>query len=284
MDLDGDLGMPHLSDRALSDRQRREREYYQEYYRRQNSIEVLFDPVLGIERRPWNSYWYLYEIALRNFRNPQQRLLDFGCGSGAASIRFAKIGYEVWGFDISPANVSRAEARATRYGYEARVHFSVQTAEKLEYQNDFFDILTGIDILHHVEIERAILESLRVLKNGGLALFREHIEAPIYDRIRNTMLGKRLFPKDPSFDRHITTDERKLTARDIETIRSIFRNTEVRRFELTSRLDYIFRKPSDEKPSVLEKMDARVLTAFPGLAIFGGAIVLQLSKPAIPTP
>ena len=63
----------------LTDRQRREREFYEEYASRRRDEEVDFDPVLGKERRPWNPYWYVYEAAVNFFSSPEQKLLDFGC-------------------------------------------------------------------------------------------------------------------------------------------------------------------------------------------------------------
>jgi 2-polyprenyl-3-methyl-5-hydroxy-6-metoxy-1,4-benzoquinol methylase len=117
-----------------SERQKRGKEFYEEYSKRQPIQEVSFDPILGKERRNWNLYWFVYEFALTSFKNKNQKLLDFGCGSGIASI---------------------------------------QVAENLNYPNDFFDIVVGIDILHHVEIKLVINQCFRVLKYGGVAIFKE---------------------------------------------------------------------------------------------------------------
>ena len=98
-------------------------------------------------------------------------MLDFGCGNGVASLRFAKIGYDVYGFDISPNNIRIAKNLAQRYGLDDRIHFSVQRAEELSYPPDFFDIIVGFDILHHLEIEQVANECSRILKKDGIALF-----------------------------------------------------------------------------------------------------------------
>ena len=100
------------------------------------------------------------------------------------SVLFAKQGFDVHGFDISPQNVARATALAQRYGLSERAHFSVQAAEHLTYPNDCFDVVVGLDILHHVEIGTTIRECLRVLKPGGNAVFHEPVEAMVFDRLR----------------------------------------------------------------------------------------------------
>src|SRR5207253_7564933 len=124
----------------LTERQRREREYYETYCRLQKPGEVSFAPVEGKERRPWNSYWAFYERVCRYFHSPSQRLLDFGCGAGEGALRFARVGYEVYAFDLSPGNIALCQERAARYGYAGRCHFSVQAAQSLDYPAAFFDV------------------------------------------------------------------------------------------------------------------------------------------------
>ena len=97
------------------------------------------------------------------YRDRKQKLLSFGCGAGAEAIRYARMGYEVYGFDISPRCVERAQSFAEDYQLSDRTHFSVQTAENIDYPDSYFDIVTGDDILHHVEIDQAIGQIHRVL-------------------------------------------------------------------------------------------------------------------------
>src|SRR4029079_9116394 len=110
---------PHGADRlaggSLTERQRRERDYYEQYSKLTEPTEVSFAPVLGQERRPWNPYWFLCESVAAQFRSPDQKLLAFGCGPGIYSVVFGKVGYEVCGFDISPTNVAIARDLAARY-------------------------------------------------------------------------------------------------------------------------------------------------------------------------
>ncbi len=258
---------------ALTPRQRREKEYYDRYAVSYARADVSFEPIEGKERRPWNSYWQQFHIVQDHF-TPGARLLDFGCGWGAVSVVFAKIGYEVHGFDISESNIAAARRVAEDYGLDERMSLSVQTAERLEFPDAYFDVVAGVDILHHVDVAPAMRECRRVLRPGGIAVFREPLLSPVFDAVRNWPVTRRFFPNDPSFDRHITEDERKLEPADIEAIRSVFQDTEITYFRVLSRLEKIV--PSMSKP--LERID-RGLSWVPGMNRVSGYGILVMRKP-----
>jgi 2-polyprenyl-3-methyl-5-hydroxy-6-metoxy-1,4-benzoquinol methylase len=257
----------------LSERQQREREFHEELARRRAVREICFDPVLGSETRPWNEYWAVCRIVRHHFNSPDQTLLDFGCGYGSFSIPFARLGYEVYGFDISPSNISLAQSLAHQYGLADRLHFSVQCAEHLDYPSGYFDAIVGVDILHHVEIRPAVIECLRMLKPGGIAVFREPFKAPLFDSLRNSPLGRWIVPNTASFDRYVTEDERKLTAVDLQAIREMACDVSVQRFRVISRLDKLI----GDDPTV-RKLDMHLLRALPFLQRLAGTVVLTIKK------
>ena len=263
---------------SLTPRQKREIEYYNQFANKFSVIEdVNFDPILGEELRPWNPYWYLYQIAKEKYFSGA-RLLDFGCGPGESSMLFLRIGYHVNGFDVSDVNIELAKKLAHKYSFDERANFSTQTAENLEFDDNYFDAITGIDILHHVHIEKAIKECYRVLKPGGFAIFKEPVENLIFDRIRNTRIVKKFFPNQKSFDLHITEDERKLNKNDIDIIKTEFRKVEIRPFLVLSRFDKFLRNQEDKEPSYLEKLDEKFIKYIPGFSSFRGNICLILEK------
>ena len=262
----------------LTERQRREREFYDEYAHRRSDEVVDFSPVLGEEQRPWNPYWYVYQSAVNFFSSPEQKLLDFGCGWGSRSIVFAKIGYHVTGFDICEQNILECERRATELGFGDRTHFAVEVAEHLSFENDSFDIITGIDVLHHVDVDQAIKEAYRVLKPGGMALFREYVEVPIYDTLRNSRLILSLFPNGKSLDEHRTEDEHKLSSSQMRAILRTFPNHQIQRFCLVSRLHRLWPIRHPHKPSRLEMVDRHLFRWLPPIRPLGGEVVLVLRK------
>ncbi len=262
----------------LTARQERERQFYREYSRTHDDEEVVFDPVMGHERRPWNSYWRVYQIIQDAYQGPSQRLLDFGCGLGHASMCHSKIGYRVWGFDVCEENIVECRRKADRYGFGDSTDFSLQAAEDLEYPDDFFDVVAGFDILHHVEVEDAIREAYRVLKPGGIAVFREFVEVPVFDALRNSRLVTWLVSNEPSLEAHRTEDEQKLNREQLNMVLSAFPKFELIRFNLLSRFSKFLPNRHPERPSRIEQIDQVVFRALPFTQRFGGDLVMILAK------
>lgn len=272
--------VPGHPESDMTGRQQREKEYYDTYANIVDTDDVSFEPVEGNRRRPWNSYWYVYEMARKYYGLGKRRLLDFGCGPGVTSVRFAKIGYEVHGFDISTKNVEVGNNLARKYGLEGHIELTTQIAEKLDYPSGYFDMIVGFDILHHVNIPLAIAECKRVLTGDGVAIFREPVEAPFLNDLRNTKAVKYLVPNEKNFTPgiHITEDERILNQNDIEIIKKEFKGFHEERFTFTSRLDRFFRKYYGNKPSPLEMIDHAIFKIVPFARKLGGDAVFVLNK------
>ena len=262
-----------MTQATITERQQRERAYYDAFGSHLASHdEVSFEPISGQERRPWNPYWRVFELAQAHFA-PGARLLDFGCGWGSNTVVFAKIGYRVDGFDISPKNVETTRALASQYGMGDRVTAQVSPAETLPYADAVFDAVVGVDILHHVDIARAIAEVRRTLKIGGCAIFREPLEQPIFDRLRNSPAGRWLRPNSPSLEQHITEDERKLDSGDLTRIRGAFPSLRIESFRMLSRLEALL----PDQGRRLEKID-HALTVLPGYAWWRGTGILVMTR------
>lgn len=262
--------------KVLSDRQRRELEFYEQFSQRNALPVICFASIKGKRARPGNSYWHVMSVVKENFRSGDQKLLDFGCGKGEYSPIFSRIGYEVFGFDVSPNNIAIANRLAHKYGVAERTHFQVGVAEDLDYPSNFFDAVVGIDILHHVEISQAMSECSRVLKKGGIAIFHEPIRVPVFDALRETRFGNWLVPRQVSLERHVTQDERKLTLDDVQPITSIGDSSSTERFLLFSRLERFVK--SRKEPPLLEQIDGYVLQRLPFLRRFAGLVVIVVRK------
>ena len=261
----------------LTERQQRELSYYEEYCATHNEAPPNFAPVEGKERRPWNPYWHAYELAVDHFRDSSQRLLDFGCGTGQTAMLMARLGYRVNGFDISPSQITACAQRSMDLGLDERTEFDVQVSESLTYEDERFDCIIGIDILHHIEIGPSIEEAYRVLKPGGIAIFKEWVEVPLFDTVRESELVRRFFPKDMSLEKHLTHDERKLNSEDLRIIRHIFPHVEERRFCLTSRIRRVMPKRG-KSACGFERLDWNLVRMVPVLGKLGGETVLVLRK------
>jgi ubiquinone/menaquinone biosynthesis C-methylase UbiE len=103
-----------------------------------------------------------------------KRLLDYGCGRGAASLTYLERGAQVDGIDISPVYIEDAARQAEAAGFpEERYAFHVMDAHKLEFPDATFDFVVGYGILHHLDAEVALEEIHRVLRPGGRVLLQE---------------------------------------------------------------------------------------------------------------
>jgi ubiquinone/menaquinone biosynthesis C-methylase UbiE len=97
--------------------------------------------------------------------NEPERILDVGCGTGAATLFLAREfpRARVRGVDISPAMISRATAKIG-LDPEARVVFREADASKLPWPDRSFDLVTLVNMpLFFAEIDR-------VLRPGGTVI------------------------------------------------------------------------------------------------------------------
>ncbi|HYM80061.1 MAG TPA: class I SAM-dependent methyltransferase [Candidatus Limnocylindria bacterium] len=97
-----------------------------------------------------------------------ERLLEIGCGTGLVTeLVHAATGATIVGTDISEELVTEARQRVPD------VTFQVDNALRLSFPDGSFDAVYGSSILHHLEVDRALVEILRVLRPGGRTVFAE---------------------------------------------------------------------------------------------------------------
>ena len=93
------------------------------------------------------------------------RLLDVGCGTGAASRSAASVAASVVGIDLSPEMIRQAQRLA---GGFANVHFEIADSEHLPFEDGAFTAVLCSNSFHHYpDPARAVLEMTRVLAPGG---------------------------------------------------------------------------------------------------------------------
>jgi 2-polyprenyl-3-methyl-5-hydroxy-6-metoxy-1,4-benzoquinol methylase len=100
---------------------------------------------------------------------PGMEVLELGCGSGYFTRELAKSGARITAIDISPdlLEIARCDVPADN------VTFLAENAYAMSFENDRFDSVIGISVLHHLDIEKGFSEVFRVLKPGGSICFSE---------------------------------------------------------------------------------------------------------------
>jgi ubiquinone/menaquinone biosynthesis C-methylase UbiE len=141
---------------------------------------------------------------IHTFYDPTgKKVLDYGCGPGDLARRLVERGAgEVVGIDISEAEIEEARARAAAAGMADRARFLVADAHRTGLPDSSFELILGIAILHHLELEKALAEIRRLLQPGGRAVFMEPLwHNPVL------RLGRALTPAAREVDEHPLTEQ-----------------------------------------------------------------------------
>jgi len=99
---------------------------------------------------------------------PGDKILEIGCGTGLFTKKF----YEATKSDITAIDISEDLLNEARKSVPS-VNFQKGDAMQLGFENNFFDIVFGSSVLHHLEFEKSLKEIYRVLKPGGRIIFAE---------------------------------------------------------------------------------------------------------------
>jgi SAM-dependent methyltransferase len=132
------------------------KDFYAEYYR--------------IEDKHW---WFvgrrrIFLALLRKYLPPRagrpRRILDVGCGTGTMLRYLGRFG-EAEGIDTDAEAVRFCRMRGV--GRVRRVE-----GPPLPFPDGAFDVITALDVIEHIEDDRAMLRELyRITRPGGLLLF-----------------------------------------------------------------------------------------------------------------
>ncbi len=109
-----------------------------------------------------------------NTRLGAPKLLDLCCGTGAFSVYPAKIGYQVWGVDLSPKSIEAAELQAKINRVSEGCCFQVDDAvEFLRRTREKFDVISICGSLYYLELETVLPLICDRLAEGGTFLCLE---------------------------------------------------------------------------------------------------------------
>jgi ubiquinone/menaquinone biosynthesis C-methylase UbiE len=159
-------------------------------------------------------------------------ILDYGCGVGSVTEKIANFYPEkLVGIDISEVSINKASENAKKLNLQ--IEYSVDNCENLKFKENTFDLVFGSGILHHLDIDKAINEISRVLKNNGEMIFLEPLGTnPLIN------LYRKLTPNSRSVDEH------PFVEKDFLLINSLFKRVETNYYGFFTLIFFLFyRKP-----------------------------------------
>jgi ubiquinone/menaquinone biosynthesis C-methylase UbiE len=121
------------------------------------------------------------ELVARIPKNRKLKVLDVGTGFGLTTGFLAKIltkGSEIWTVDPSKEILDNVRTKLAEEGLDSRIPIEYVRAEaaKLDFEDDFFDTIISVMVLHHLEdLTEVMNELLRVMKKGGRLLLVDYM-------------------------------------------------------------------------------------------------------------
>jgi SAM-dependent methyltransferase len=214
---------------------------------------------------------YPLEYAYHQLGDIRDRtVLDFGCGSGANTLLLANRGARVVAVDISESLLRLAARRLAVNGLPSAATFIAASAHDLPLPSNSIDVVFGIAILHHLDLNLVSREVHRVLKPGGRAIFQEPVRNSAVLRF-----VRRLIPyRAPD----ISPYERPLFDGELRSFAAPFRQFTTRAFGLPHVRVGELLPPWRRDPHALYRTDKAILSTVPLLSRYAAIRVMTLTK------
>ena len=211
---------------------------------------------------------YRDKIIMENINPDTTVFLDYGCGNGSYMINLSEKIKSGKGIDISEKEIEAVENTRKKKG-AVNVNYYVMDAMNTEFDEKTFDVIHGNAILHHLELEKSIIEIKRILKDNGVGVFIEPLSTnPIIE------LYRKLTPKLR------TPNEQPFRIKELKLLRKHFKNIRIKYFACFTLLAVMFRKSKyfNKILDVLYFLDEIILANKSPLKFLAWVCVIELRK------
>ena len=95
-------------------------------------------------------------------------ILEAGTGKGYFALALAREGFNFTSFDISNTEQQYARLNLMYYGWEKQARFDLADAEALPYEDNHFDVIFSVNMIHHLlSVGKVMNQLIRVLSLSG---------------------------------------------------------------------------------------------------------------------
>ena len=234
-----------------------------------NSHLLVRTETLARYRAPPETTIYPLEYAFHLLGDVRGKtVLEYGCGDGENTVVLADRGAHIIALDISAELLDVARKRLDVNGCHD-VDLLIGSAHTLPLPDESVDVIFGMAILHHLELDLAAREVWRVLKKGGRAIFEEPTRnSKVVAKLRA------LFPKRAD----VSPFERPLTSREMKEFAGPC-EYRAKTFQLAfSSLASLVPRWTGEATRLSARADAYLLRHVPALDHYGTVTVFQMEK------
>lgn len=129
-----------------------------------------YNNIFNLEKNHW---WYKgmraisFSLLNNYIKNKNLKILDGGCGTGFNLLMLKEYG-DVYGIDNSKEALKFCKKRHLN-------NVSLGTVEKLNFKNNYFDLVTSFEVIYHKGVKddiKALKEFYRVIKKKGYLFLR----------------------------------------------------------------------------------------------------------------
>lgn len=153
----------------------------------------LYQDLYNLEETHW---WHRAKRDLVSFfikknlseKNKEYKILDVGCGTGKNIEAFSHFG-SIWGIDSSCEAISFCKKRGLKNVIKGSI-------EKIPFPNKSLNLVTALDVLEHVDDQKALKEIHRVLKNEGFLIITVPAFPRLWSRWDEVLHHKRRYTKN----------------------------------------------------------------------------------------